>query len=51
MNKVEEFCPEGKKDWRKWLDLNHEKKQAIYANPSCPLDKILQPYSSLIVGI
>ncbi len=30
MNKVEEFCPEGKKDWRKWLDLNHEKKQAIW---------------------
>ncbi|MCR9155468.1 MAG: YdeI/OmpD-associated family protein [Bacteroidetes bacterium] len=30
MNTVEEFCPEGKKDWRKWLDLNHEKKEAVW---------------------
>jgi len=30
MNDVEEYCPKGKKDWREWLELNHEKKKAVW---------------------
>ncbi len=27
---VEEHCPYDKKDWRKWLELNHKKKGAVW---------------------
>lgn len=30
MNDVEEFCPANKDDWRKWLQLNHKRKDAIW---------------------
>ncbi len=30
MNDVEEYCPHDKQDWRKWLELNHEKKEAVW---------------------
>lgn len=30
MNNVEEYCPKNKKGWRKWLELNHKKKDAIW---------------------
>jgi uncharacterized protein YdeI (YjbR/CyaY-like superfamily) len=30
MKDVEEFCPKNKKDWRKWLKLNHIKKNAVW---------------------
>ena len=29
MKDVEEYCPYDKKDWRKWLELNHNKKDAV----------------------
>ena len=30
MNEFEEYCPYDKKDWRKWLELNHKKKDAVW---------------------
>lgn len=30
MKDVEEFCPNDKKDWRDWLELNHNKKEAVW---------------------
>ena len=30
MNDVEHYCPYNKKDWRKWLELNHDKKEAVW---------------------
>ena len=30
MKDVEEYCPHDKKDWRKWLKMNHISKEAIW---------------------
>jgi len=30
MKDVENYCPYDKKDWRKWLELNHNKKEAVW---------------------
>jgi len=30
MKDVEGYCPYDKKDWRKWLELNHNKKEAVW---------------------
>ena len=30
MKDVEDYCPNDKNDWRKWLELNHNKKDAIW---------------------
>ena len=30
MKDVEDYCPDDKNDWRKWLELNHHKKEAIW---------------------
>ena len=30
MKDIEDYCPNDKKDWRKWLELNHNKKDAIW---------------------
>ena len=30
MKDVEDYCPYDKKDWRKWLELNHNKKEAVW---------------------
>lgn len=30
MNDIEEYCPSDKQDWRKWLELNHNKKKAVW---------------------
>ena len=30
MKDVEDFCPHDKKDWRNWLELNHNKKEAVW---------------------
>ena len=30
MKDVEDYCPYDKKDWRKWLILNHNKKNAVW---------------------
>ena len=30
MKEVEDFCPYDKHDWRKWLELNHNKKEAVW---------------------
>ena len=30
MKDVEEHCPYDKKEWRKWLELNHNKKDAVW---------------------
>ncbi|NQX96808.1 MAG: YdeI/OmpD-associated family protein [Flavobacteriales bacterium] len=30
MKDIEDYCPSGKQDWRKWLELNHNKKEAIW---------------------
>ena len=32
MNNVEDYCPSDKQDWRKWLELNHIKKEAVWAH-------------------
>ena len=29
-NKIENFCPSDKKDWRNWLEQNHKKKEAVW---------------------
>jgi uncharacterized protein YdeI (YjbR/CyaY-like superfamily) len=30
MKDAEEYCPSDKKDWRKWLELNHNKKAGVW---------------------
>ena len=30
MKDIEDYCPYDKKDWRKWLELNHNKKDAVW---------------------
>ena len=30
MNAVEVYCPNDNKDWRKWLEVNHKKKDAVW---------------------
>ena len=30
MKDTEEYCPSDKKDWRKWLELNHKKKNSVW---------------------
>ncbi|NOQ73900.1 MAG: hypothetical protein GQ574_17970 [Crocinitomix sp.] len=30
MKDVEDFCPSDKREWRKWLELNHQKKEAVW---------------------
>jgi len=30
MKDVEDYCPADKEDWRKWLALNHRKKDAVW---------------------
>ena len=30
MKNIEDYCPSSKKDWRKWLQLNHQKKEAVW---------------------
>ena len=30
MNDIEDYCPSDKQDWRKWLELNHQKKEAVW---------------------
>jgi uncharacterized protein YdeI (YjbR/CyaY-like superfamily) len=30
MKDVEDYCPYDKNDWRKWLELNHNKKEAVW---------------------
>lgn len=30
MKDAEDFCPYDKQDWRKWLTLNHNKKEAVW---------------------
>ena len=30
MKDVEDYCPHNKKDWRKWLELNHDYKEAVW---------------------
>lgn len=30
MKDAEDYCPVDKKDWRKWLELNHDKKEGVW---------------------
>ncbi len=30
MKDVEDYCPSDKQDWRKWLELNHNKKESVW---------------------
>ncbi len=30
MKDVKDYCPSNKQDWRKWLELNHKKENAIW---------------------
>ena len=30
MKDVEDYCPSNKQDWRKWLELNYNKKDAVW---------------------
>tara|TARA_B110000046_G_C13024409_1_gene413041 strand:- start:1783 stop:2313 length:531 start_codon:yes stop_codon:yes gene_type:complete len=30
INDIEDYCPTDKQGWRKWLELNHQKKEAIW---------------------
>ena len=30
MKDAEDYCPHDKKDWRKWLELNHIKKEGVW---------------------
>ncbi len=30
MKDVEDYCPHNRHDWRKWLELNHNKKEAVW---------------------
>ena len=29
-NEIETFCPKSRKDWRKWLEKNHQSKQSVW---------------------
>ena len=30
MKDTEDYCPNDKKDWRRWLELNHQEKDAVW---------------------
>jgi uncharacterized protein YdeI (YjbR/CyaY-like superfamily) len=30
MKDIEDYCPSDRKDWRKWLELNHKRKNAVW---------------------
>ena len=30
MKDAEEFCPKNHEEWRKWLELNHDQKEAVW---------------------
>ena len=30
MKDAEDYCPDNKKDWRKWLELHHKKKEGVW---------------------
>ena len=30
MNQIEEYCPNNKTEWQEWLEVNHDKKEAIW---------------------
>lgn len=30
MKNIEDYCPNNKKEWRGWLELNHEKRDAVW---------------------
>lgn len=30
MKNIEDYCPHDKKDWREWLESNHQKKDAVW---------------------
>jgi uncharacterized protein YdeI (YjbR/CyaY-like superfamily) len=30
MKDVQKYCPSNRKDWRKWLELNHKKEDAVW---------------------
>jgi len=30
MKDVEDYCPDDRQDWRRWLELNHKKKEAVW---------------------
>lgn len=30
MKNAEEYCPDDQQDWRKWLELNHDKKESVW---------------------
>lgn len=30
MKDAEDYCPNDKKDWRKWLELNHNRKEGVW---------------------
>lgn len=30
MHNVEDYCPNDNNQWRKWLELNHKKKDAVW---------------------
>lgn len=30
MKDIEDYCPKDQKDWRKWLEVNHNNKDAIW---------------------
>lgn len=30
MKDAEEYCPSHPKDWRKWLELNHNKEEGVW---------------------
>lgn len=30
MSKINEYCPNNSKDWRKWLEINHKKEEAVW---------------------
>lgn len=32
MKNIEEFCPLNKEDWKKWLELHHVQKDAVWLN-------------------
>jgi len=30
MKDVKDYCPSSKEDWRRWLELNHDKEESIW---------------------
>lgn len=30
MENIEEFCPQNQQDWREWLEVNHNEKEAVW---------------------